>query len=91
MRNDTESLVLLARHFFETDYTSPYNCAISKAAKEHFQVDNATEKLEGLELKDAEYEHDYYGHNDFRTDWNKASKAGFDDTPIRTITLTLVA
>lgn len=81
-------LNLLARHFKDTEFIC--DCAIDKAAKEHFNTE-CLENVSYLAVNRGGYleifRHDKYGVISFKEDMNLATAAGFDDTIIRTIKL----
>lgn len=87
MKNVIE-LELLAIDFKDTEFTSPYNCAISKACKRQLQPTRVVEFCTRVKLDDLYYKHQCYGYVDFGRDKAKAERLNFDNTVIKTLTLT---
>lgn len=92
-------LELQAKHFKNTNFFHPCNCAISKAFMEAYPSEKTGAYAEeGLcvllahSVADdnicASFGHDWYGSTDFSHDHAAASAVGFDHTAIRKITLT---
>lgn len=58
-------LQLKAKHFKNTYYQNIYNCAISKAAKEHFNVKEAIETVTHLSVYTAMEYPKFYKHKEY--------------------------
>jgi hypothetical protein len=89
---DQINLELKAKYFKDTSFISITDCAIAKAAKDQFKVENVSEGLDILSLRfsnleETEYKHEYYGDIDFNQDLEIAKKHNYDDTIIRKIEL----
>lgn len=81
-------LPLRAKHFKAKTFTDNCNCGIANSAKEMFNTQSVTELINQVFVNDQSYRHDWYGHVDYWDDYKKAASHNFDETIIRTITLT---
>lgn len=82
-------LPLRAKHFKETVFCS-YNgqCAIEKAVQELMpDAKGIGEGVDCTDIDDVRYKHEEYDCDDFDADLILARAANFDDTIIRSITL----
>lgn len=87
-------LVLRAKHFDGTCYLEPCNCAIAKAAREHFGVP-VMEAVDKIIIGDGPgrlyYRHDDYLQYDFNKDFDFAqyhlNVAKNPEAELKTITL----
>lgn len=79
-------LNILARHFDGARFINPCNCAISKAAKDHFGTDNVSEGVSGISVEEIRYNHELYTATDFYNDQEKAAMMQPNEV-VRTIIL----
>lgn len=89
MKNIIE-LELLALDFKGALFESNLICAISKACRRQLSVERVSEGCDIVGLDGLKYTHRFYGYGDFLRDSTKAEKHNFDNTVIRTLTLTEV-
>lgn len=81
-------LELKAKHFKGTIFGNPYNCAITKAGKEHFN----TKCAEGVDIfysGNTKFKHTIYDASKFRLDKEKAKKLRYSNKVVRRMRLTL--
>jgi hypothetical protein len=80
-------LRLKVKHFEDTVYSNTGNCAVAKAAKEHFDITNplyfVSEGVDNLTVGDKKYKHKNYGYRNFRFD--KFKCIFFKNNPERVI------
>lgn len=81
-------LPVLAKHFRNTAFYNDCNCALAKAAIEHFNANDVREGRDRLFAKGVWYSHFDYTINIFHDDLDVAHSNRYDNTLIRTITLT---
>lgn len=87
MKNTIE-LELKAVDFKDTDFYSSCDCAISKAVKRQLNITDVDEGVFDVKIERVQYYHEVYSSIEFKTDMYKATVNNFDNTTIRTITLT---
>lgn len=80
-------LPVKAKHFKDAPYRDNCNCPLANAAKEKFNAKYVQEGVDRMQIDNIQYNHNEYG-DQYRNDYINAELAGFDDTIIRTITLT---
>lgn len=81
-------LIIKAKHFNGADFSQPCGCPLSKAAREQFDEPYCNEAVHSIIIGETNYDHKKYGKQEFNDDIIIASNNHFDDTIIRTITLT---
>jgi hypothetical protein len=81
-------LQLKVKHFIDTNFEDHKNCAISKAAREQFNVPKAIEALSILSIVEDVFYHESYFITDFNNDKSIALQCIDPETVIREIELT---
>lgn len=87
---ETINLKLKAKHFNRTRFTSNCNCAIAKAAKEHFKTKDVEESVYSVIVNGDKYGHEMYGVVDFLSN-KRLAKSKAPNSVIRTIVLSKIA
>jgi hypothetical protein len=85
---DKITLKLRAIDFKGATYVIPNRCAVSKAAMRIWANEGVSHIDLYLNEEPLDFRHSYYSPFKFDRDMKKAQKANFDDTVIRTMTLT---
>lgn len=83
-------LKIRARHFKNTAFFTPCNCAISKALKELYpegDVPLISEQIDYIIVAGKEYKHESYPAISFHEDQANAVAHNFDDTVIRVVNI----
>ena len=86
------NLELKAKHFKDVVFASICDCAVANAAQELFDTQWVMEGVTTINISTDEgsfnFLHDYYGEAMFKQDSTLAKMNNYDDTVIRTLTLT---
>lgn len=78
-------IILYARNFRSSLWSSCNSCAIANRMRELFPDKEIEERVNHVVVDTDVYFHEEYSYRDFYNDKQRALNLGFDDTPICTI------
>jgi hypothetical protein len=83
-----EKLILRAKHFKGTNFVDFGNCALVKAAKEHFKREEfIEERINFMDVGSISYRHRRYGDDEFTKDKKKAKELRYSNQIMKKIIL----